>query len=98
MAGCVTMLFLPLFTPCNPDFAAASSRQQQGARMRMIKIAELFQSIHQDDSGQDLVEYALVLAAVAFAVVAGSATLGSVMANALSSVSTKIGSAISRIS
>ena len=38
---------------------------------------------HREESGQDLVEYALVLAAVATAIVAGSATLSTDLANAM---------------
>ena len=51
-----------------------------------------------ETEGQDLVEYALVLAAVAFAVVAGSTSLASVIGNALNSINGKIATAISAIS
>jgi len=49
---------------------------------------------HREESGQDLVEYALVLAAVATAVVAGSATLSADLANAMTTLNTKIQNAL----
>ena len=49
---------------------------------------------HREESGQDLVEYALVLAAVATAVVAGSATLSTDLANAMTTLNTKIQNAL----
>lgn len=49
---------------------------------------------HREESGQDLVEYALVLAAVATAVVAGSATLSTDLANAMITLNTKIQNAL----
>jgi len=63
-----------------------------------MQFIELVKNFNREESGQDLVEYALVLAAVAFAVVAGSTSLASVITNALSSINTKIGTAISKIS
>ena len=59
-----------------------------------MQFIELVKNFNREESGQDLVEYALVLAAVAFAVVAGSTSLASVITNALSSINTKIGTAI----
>jgi pilus assembly protein Flp/PilA len=63
-----------------------------------MRFIEILKSLHQDESGQDLVEYALVLAAVAFAVVAGSTSLSSVIGNAIVSINAKIASAITQIS
>ncbi|HXH66343.1 MAG TPA: hypothetical protein VNI81_04030 [Candidatus Limnocylindrales bacterium] len=45
---------------------------------------------HREESGQDLVEYALVLVAVATGVVAGSATLAGDFATWMGSLNTKI--------
>jgi Flp pilus assembly pilin Flp len=45
---------------------------------------------HREESGQDLVEYALVLVAVATGVVAGSATLAGDFATWMTSLKTKI--------
>jgi pilus assembly protein Flp/PilA len=55
-------------------------------------------NFHAEESGQDLVEYALVLAAIAFAVVSGSGSLAAVLNNALTAINTKISTAISTIS
>jgi pilus assembly protein Flp/PilA len=63
--------------------------------MRFLTILKDF---HAEESGQDLVEYALVLAAMAFAVVAGSGSVANVMANALIAIATKISGAIASIS
>ena len=63
-----------------------------------MRIFELVKRFHQEESGQDLVEYALVLAAVAFAVVAGSGSLAAVVSNALSLINSKIASAVGLIS
>jgi Flp pilus assembly pilin Flp len=58
----------------------------------------MLRTFHADQSGQDVVEYALVLAAMAFAVVAGSAGVANVMSNALTAINTKISGAIASIS
>ena len=63
-----------------------------------MRLVEIVKNFNQEESGQDLVEYALVLAAVAFAVVAGSTSLASVIGNALNSINGKIATAISAIS
>ena len=63
-----------------------------------MQFLTMLKSFHADQSGQDLVEYALVLAAMAFAVVAGSASLANVMSNALTAINTKISGAIASIS
>ena len=42
-----------------------------------MRFKEFFSKLHQEESGQDLVEYALVLIAVATGVIAGSTTLSS---------------------
>ncbi len=54
-------------------------------------------NLHREESGQDLVEYALVLAAVATAVVAGSATLSADIANAMTTLNTKIQNALNGV-
>lgn len=59
---------------------------------------EILKNLHKEESGQDLVEYALVLAAVAFAVVAGSTSLANVIKNSLTAINTKISTAITAIS
>jgi Flp pilus assembly pilin Flp len=63
-----------------------------------MRFLELLKNFHAEESGQDLVEYALVLAAIAFAVVAGSGSLAAVLSNALTLINGKISSAIATIS
>lgn len=46
--------------------------------------------LHEQESGQDLLEYALVLATVLVAIVAGSDSVASVISNALTSVLGKV--------
>jgi pilus assembly protein Flp/PilA len=50
---------------------------------------------NQEESGQDLLEYALVLAAVLVAVVAGSGSLATTINTALSTINGRIQSAAS---
>ena len=63
-----------------------------------MRFFEMMKNFHQEESGQDLVEYALVLAAVAAAVVAGSGSLATVVSNSLSLINSKIAGEISLIS
>jgi Flp pilus assembly pilin Flp len=51
---------------------------------------QLIGKFHKEESGQDLLEYGLVVVAVLTAVVAGTATLGTTIATAL----TKLNAAI----
>ena len=51
-------------------------------------------SFVKDESGQDLLEYALVLAAVLTAVVAGSNTLATSISTAMGTLNTRIQNAI----
>ena len=50
--------------------------------------------LHQDDSGQGLVEYLLILALVAFAATAGMTTLASGLNSAFAKIGTIIGTYI----
>jgi pilus assembly protein Flp/PilA len=54
----------------------------------------LLKRFHQEETGQDLVEYALVLAAIAVVAVAGSSSLAGTLNTALSTLNSKITSAI----
>jgi Flp pilus assembly pilin Flp len=58
---------------------------------------EFLSKFHREECGQDLVEYALVLAAVATAVVAGSVTLSTDIANAMTTLNTKIQNALNGV-
>jgi Flp pilus assembly pilin Flp len=51
-------------------------------------------SLYRDESGQDLLEYALVLATVLAAIVAGSSGIANVISNALSALSVRIQSVV----
>ncbi|MGB2900510.1 MAG: hypothetical protein WBB89_14690 [Candidatus Acidiferrum sp.] len=54
--------------------------------------SQFISKFHQEESGQDLVEYALVLIAVASGVLAGSATLSSDFGIWMANLRTKISS------
>jgi Flp pilus assembly pilin Flp len=55
---------------------------------------QFISSLHQEESGQDLLEYALVLATILTAVVAGSNAIASVISSALSSMGSRITSVV----
>jgi Flp pilus assembly pilin Flp len=55
--------------------------------MRFVQFVSQF---HREESGQDMLEYALVLAAVLTAVVAGSNTLSGTITDALDAINTRI--------
>jgi Flp pilus assembly pilin Flp len=59
---------------------------------------DFVKGLHADESGQDLVEYALVLAAIAFAVVASSGSLRAVVSNALGLINGRISAAVATVS
>jgi len=63
-----------------------------------MRLFDALRALHRDESGQDLVEYALVLAAIAAAVVASSSSLASVVSNAVSAINVKIATEINSIS
>lgn len=54
----------------------------------------LIASLHREESGQDLLEYALVLLAVLTAVVSGSTTIAGTISNGITSINSKVASAI----
>lgn len=55
--------------------------------MRFVQFVSQF---HREESGQDMLEYALVLLAVLTAVVGGSSTLSNTIGDALNSINTSI--------
>ena len=55
-----------------------------------MKLMNFIKKFNREESGQDLVEYAFVLLAVAGAVVAGSVNLSTALANAMTSLDAKI--------
>lgn len=56
--------------------------------------AQVLRAALLDENGQDLIEYALVVALIAFAATAGMGSLASGINNAFSTISTKLSSAI----
>jgi pilus assembly protein Flp/PilA len=61
----------------------------------LLKLYVQFQNLASSEEGQDLVEYALVVALIAFGAVAGMKNLSSAINTAFGAVSTKLGAAIS---
>ena len=59
-----------------------------------MTFTQLVKNLHREESGQDLLEYALVLAAVLAAVVAGSGALATDISTALTTINGKITTAI----
>jgi len=58
-------------------------------------ILHTLRSLHNDESGQDLIEYALVAALIAFAAVATMQTLATNINTAFSKIGSKLASATS---
>jgi len=55
-----------------------------------MKFTQFVKNLHREESGQDLLEYALVLAAVLAAVVTGSNSLASTISAGISTLNGKI--------
>jgi pilus assembly protein Flp/PilA len=55
---------------------------------------QFVKNLHNEESGQDLLEYALVLAAVLGAVVAGSTSLAGDISTALTTINARIQAAV----
>ena len=60
----------------------------------MSRMLELLRGLHKDESGQDLIEYALIAALIAFAAVAGMNTLAKDINLAFSKIGSKLNSAL----
>jgi Flp pilus assembly pilin Flp len=60
-----------------------------------MRFVEFVSQLHREESGQDLLEYALVLAAVLAAVVAGSSSIASTINSALDKIALKVNNSIS---
>ena len=58
---------------------------------------KLLRNLHRDESGQDVLEYALVLAAIAVAAVAGSNTLAGTISSAINKLNGIVGSAVNSV-
>ena len=55
-----------------------------------MRFTQFLAQFHNEESGQDMLEYALVLAAVLLAVVAGSTSFGGTISTALGTLNTRI--------
>jgi pilus assembly protein Flp/PilA len=60
----------------------------------MKTLDNLLRGLHKDESGQDLIEYALVAALIAFAAVAAMQTLATQINGAFSTIGSKLDSAL----
>jgi pilus assembly protein Flp/PilA len=60
----------------------------------MKTLVNLLRGLHKDESGQDLIEYALVAALIAFAAVAAMQTLATQINGAFSTIGSKLDSAL----
>jgi Flp pilus assembly pilin Flp len=59
-----------------------------------MTFAQFVKNLHREESGQDLLEYALVLAAVLGAVVAGSSSLATTISGAIGTLNGRIQAAV----
>lgn len=59
-----------------------------------MTFAQFVKNLHREESGQDLLEYALVLLAVLGAVVTGSASLAADISTALTTINGRIQTAV----
>jgi pilus assembly protein Flp/PilA len=60
---------------------------------KLLKLSVMLQ-ILKDESGQDLIEYALVVALIAFAATAGMTTLAGALNTAFANIGSKLGTYI----
>jgi Flp pilus assembly pilin Flp len=55
-----------------------------------MKLKNFVSNLHREESGQDLLEYALVLATVLVAIVAGSNSVANIVGSALTTINGRI--------
>ena len=60
-----------------------------------MRFVQVLNNLHREESGQDLLEYALVLLAIALAAVVGSSSLASTISSAIGQLNTKISGIVS---
>lgn len=60
----------------------------------MSRMMEVLRGLHKDESGQDLIEYALIAALIAFAAIAGMSSLASSINVAFSKIGSKVNASI----
>jgi Flp pilus assembly pilin Flp len=59
-----------------------------------MKFFRIIENLHREESGQDLLEYALVLAAVLAAVVTGSGSLANTISTAITTLNARISTSV----
>lgn len=63
--------------------------------MRIEMISNLVKALHRDESGQDLIEYALIAALIALGAVVGMDTVANEINSAFNIISAKLSNAVS---
>ena len=58
-----------------------------------MTLRSLISNLHKDESGQDLIEYALICALIALGAVAGMSTVADYINNAFTSIGNRLSSA-----
>ncbi len=58
-----------------------------------LKVLQVLRSLHDDESGQDLIEYALIAGLIALAAVTTMGTLGTAINTAFTNITTVLNSA-----
>jgi len=61
---------------------------------QFLRVREVLGSLHRDESGQDLIEYALLAALIALAATAGMNVVASDINNAFSKIGSKLEAAV----
>lgn len=69
-------------------------RRRTGEKLTMKSINAVMQSLLRDESGQDLIEYALVAGLIGLGAVVAMTGLGTAIKNAFTSVSSQLTSAV----
>jgi Flp pilus assembly pilin Flp len=73
-----------------------SGKKSEGGKSQM-KFTQFIKNLHREESGQDMLEYALVTAAVLAAVVSGSQSLATNITDALGVINGKITAEINKL-
>ena len=61
---------------------------------QFLRVREVLKNLHRDESGQDLIEYALLAALIALAATAGMNVVASDINNAFSKIGSKLEAAV----
>jgi pilus assembly protein Flp/PilA len=75
----------------SPEFQKSSSKEKDKMNMMLIQLYSKLQDLKNREEGQDLVEYALVVALIAF----GSVTAMSALAGGINTAFTQISATLS---